>query len=388
MFTYPKVLIPKNIKDVKTSLPRVTGEPIQPKNLRQKQQSADIYIYVSILLIIVIAIIGETLIHIPSFVILLSVIYFMRHLKIKDFNSSEQQKYNIEQKKYEKDLSEYYSREREAQNNPIIIKNHRKELLGVILKKTKKTNCTIVPQNGISESYFENYLKKYFKDRIFTNLGISESNFNTPPYQPDFTYICPETNLHIDIEIDEIYILKTGEPIHYRIDSYTRDDKRNNYFLNNNWVVIRFSEEQVIKYPDECCKVVAQTIFEVLNEPINNKLYSIGSLAKSKQWTKDEAKEMYRNNFRNNLLYEANLISSKTNYAYQTVNTNKSYFETSDPKKSNSYNKQSTPINTEEKKTKYIPPVVISRRPLTVKEIEEILKNPDNHSNLFPSMRR
>ena len=34
-------------------------------------------------------------------------------------------------------------------------------------------------------------------------------------YYPDFTFICDETRLHIDIEIDEPYSLPDKKPIHY-----------------------------------------------------------------------------------------------------------------------------------------------------------------------------
>lgn len=45
-----------------------------------------------------------------------------------------------------------------------------------------------------------------------------------------------------------------------------KDSKRNNFFINKGWLVIRFSEEQVVRHPHSCCKTVAQAIALVLGD--------------------------------------------------------------------------------------------------------------------------
>lgn len=69
------------------------------------------------------------------------------------------------------------------------------------------------------------------------------------------------SSLSIDIEIDEPYVGNTKAP-HHCIDQ-GKDDIRNEFFTNGNWVVIRFSEKQVVKYPRSCCKVIASVVARV-----------------------------------------------------------------------------------------------------------------------------
>ena len=45
-----------------------------------------------------------------------------------------------------------------------------------------------------------------------------------------------------------------------------KDNQRNQFFLEKNWVVIRFSELQVVKYPDSCCKAIARIISQITGD--------------------------------------------------------------------------------------------------------------------------
>lgn len=36
--------------------------------------------------------------------------------------------------------------------------------------------------------------------------------------------------------------------------------------LERNWVVIRFYELQIVKYPECCCKAIARVIFEMTGD--------------------------------------------------------------------------------------------------------------------------
>ena len=75
---------------------------------------------------------------------------------------------------------------------------------------------------------------------------------NQRAFVPDAAYVNRSTGLCIDIEIDEPYSLPDKKPIHY-IGS---DEYRNSFFSENGWFVIRFAEEQVAKYPEDCVKYV------------------------------------------------------------------------------------------------------------------------------------
>jgi len=110
-------------------------------------------------------------------------------------------------------------------------------------------------------------------------------------YYPDFTYICELTNLHIDIEIDEPYSFTDKTPIHY-IGS--RDESRNEYFLSYNWVVIRFSEKQIIQEADNCIELIKNVVDSILKKQllINNPVQL------QNRWSYEEALLMAANNER------------------------------------------------------------------------------------------
>ena len=110
-------------------------------------------------------------------------------------------------------------------------------------------------------------------------------------YTPDFAYIDERLNLHIDIEIDEPYVYHSGKPTHYLYAG--KDRKRNDFFNDRGWIVIRFSEEQVARYPHSCCKTIARQIAEITRETsILNRFDNISDLQQQRQWTEAEAREM------------------------------------------------------------------------------------------------
>ena len=80
-------------------------------------------------------------------------------------------------------------------------------------------------------------------------------------YTPDFAYIDEKTNLHIDIEIDEPYGYKSKKPLHY--SGLEKEKIRDEFFLDCLWIVIRFSEEQIVKYPQSCCQEIAKVINQI-----------------------------------------------------------------------------------------------------------------------------
>lgn len=99
-------------------------------------------------------------------------------------------------------------------------------------------------RKGTSEAYFAEKLIAEFGDAIKVDQ-VTEDGI----YFPDFIYECPDTGLLIDIEIDEPYTLNERKPIHY---VGCGDENRNEYFVSNNWCVIRFNERQIVKHADAC----------------------------------------------------------------------------------------------------------------------------------------
>lgn len=149
-------------------------------------------------------------------------------------------------------------------------------------------------QEGYREPELRNRLKKYFPGKIHSNLRLNIPNYPYP-YSPDIAYIDDSNNLHIDIEVDEPYVYRTKEP-HHCIGT---DDRRNDFFLERLWIVIRFTEEQVVCHTDSCCKVVAQTIANITgDESVLRQFRTVADLPTKPGWTEDEAIRMADNDFR------------------------------------------------------------------------------------------
>jgi len=105
---------------------------------------------------------------------------------------------------------------------------------------------------GRSEIYFLKFLKAFFADHVSNELHFVLGKWL--PKVPDFTLAYNEEKIYIDIEIDEPYSLTNDSLFHH--DGI--DSDRNFTFIHNNWFVIRFTEEQVIKYPNDCCLFIQQ----------------------------------------------------------------------------------------------------------------------------------
>ena len=131
--------------------------------------------------------------------------------------------------------------------------------------------------------------------KSFQQIEIPDFDY---PYTPDFAYI--NGSLYIDIEIDEPYVYKSKQPYHCLYDS--KESNRNGFFLSRNWLVIRFAEEQVCRYPESCCKVVAQVISNMTGEPIPSALRNAKDLPEVKRWTTSEAQQMADTNYRDTYL--------------------------------------------------------------------------------------
>jgi hypothetical protein len=153
---------------------------------------------------------------------------------------------------------------------------------------------------GASEREFEKYLRKYFPtQRMKTKLTLKIPDFPYP-YTPDFSYIDPFSQLHIDIEIDEPYTYYDGKPTHYLYSD--SDNRRNNYFLARGWVVIRFAEEQIVRYPDECCKFIAEVIHTLGDDSFVAKFSGVRDVRQIGQWTEMEAIQMAKEKSREKYL--------------------------------------------------------------------------------------
>lgn len=115
-----------------------------------------------------------------------------------------------------------------------------------------------LPKSGLSEGYLfymfvhsYPHLAEFFHQnkRVF----FKESDKN---YYPDIAFIDKRYFLYIDIEIDERYTLNDKESIH----GTQQDEYRNQQFSSNGWIVVRFTENQVLSDPIGCMRTVVNIV--------------------------------------------------------------------------------------------------------------------------------
>jgi hypothetical protein len=208
---------------------------------------------------------------------------------------------------YDYRVKEYERMYRQAKNPNTI--------LAFKLKRIQET-CTNITHNlssssssiGASEIDFLQFLrsncpinirKAFSRGKSYTfNFSKRENN-----YSPDIVYTDESFSFKIDIEIDEPYIGITGVPIHF-IDNtgISQDDGRGEIFSTQHWTTIRFSEEQVVRFPHLCANYILEVIKNIhtlnLSSPVT-------SLPIHRRWTYSEAAGMAYNKTREAYLGKA-----------------------------------------------------------------------------------
>jgi len=174
-----------------------------------------------------------------------------------------------------------------------------KTLRGLLRDRVQPLGISTAKQ-GISERKFGEYLQVYYENVMQGAEFETGKKWN---YSADFLIWHPASGLGMDIEIDEPYVLLTKEPTHC-LDR-GGDRRRNQFFLQRGWIVVRFTERQVVEAPLSCCKAIAQVIAEVTGDRHYWKqLESVANLLPQRPWTVTEAKRMARNNYRLSYLKE------------------------------------------------------------------------------------
>ncbi|WP_298954592.1 hypothetical protein [uncultured Nonlabens sp.] len=160
-----------------------------------------------------------------------------------------------------------------------------------------------IKRRGYTEEKFQNLLREELptKVKIYGNLSIATSN-KTFPYEPDIALIVKSwRNIRIDIEIDEPYNGYTRELTHVGKNDTRRDD----YFNRRGWVVLRFTEKQIHKFPQTCIDLIKEILANLDNYNFKYTDYDIVDLKKSifeEIWNGAKASEWEINKYRESYL--------------------------------------------------------------------------------------
>ncbi|MCU0546508.1 MAG: hypothetical protein MUE44_30810 [Oscillatoriaceae cyanobacterium Prado104] len=313
MNQYPIILIPDPIVQAMNAVPLALNftepKPLPPS---YKPQPIDVlrFFYKAIPIIIPFA--SITLIASRSIVITCYI--SVGGIFITAVNFWQQQMYYLRQlDRYEQEMRDYKSnlegwKKRETQHKrqiaasqkPEKIKQYRYQIVKDIIIKTAPPEGRIV--STISqwiESKFYKILQQVFRDRIYSQLILQKSQ-SYQPYCIEISYFDKTTNLRIDIIIDTPYRDEIGEPENYEV--LIQDNQRHQLFLEKGWIVVRFAEEQVVRWPQSCCRVIAEVINQIIGQPIPDTLTTVETLQPIQQWNEIEARQMAQVRYRDNYL--------------------------------------------------------------------------------------
>lgn len=200
----------------------------------------------------------------------------------------------------------------------------RKKLLSLRLNEASKPTLyrgTPPITQGISEQYLEYYLQGMYGEKLLprnTTVTYNKEEVQRP-YIPDFVLCFEDDSIIIDVEIDEPYVASSHEPIHYLKDlnekkrRYSRnfvdtdfrhvDELRDAFFLEKGWIVIRFTEKQVIYQPWICLGLIDLVVDYLKQVPAGSEYPTSDVVIESeKMWTQWAAVRMASENYRNSYL--------------------------------------------------------------------------------------
>lgn len=152
-------------------------------------------------------------------------------------------------------------------------------------------------KKGVTEDFYYKFLVAYSHYKVYKSIKFSF-------YYPDLILL--KNNLVIAIEIDEPYSFDSKEPIHYE-DS---DKARDNYFVNSGFILIRFTENQILTHPEECLELINEIVEYCLSLKKYSKTSTYAQI-EEKVLTYEEAFDLAYNNSRNGIPVKIQRLKNK-----------------------------------------------------------------------------
>lgn len=313
-FTYPEIFIPDGVKVIQQGMP--SSKFVAPtKPIYKSPVNRGLFVFWIVILVVVVGMVAEGD-NISGNLLIAAIMFIfgttLINLNFRRKKKNSEQDYQEQIKRYEQDFDRFLEKQKVEFGE-----QHIREWRTQKIKDFFKGSIVFYEANkkapkGKAEDYFHKHLIDFFgNEKIITDVEVGDFD---RPYKPDFVYYDKNNGLKIDIEVDELYSFFSKDPIHY----YYLDDKRNQYFTSKRWCVIRFSEEQVINYPERCCKVIHQELKKLnLHNPfLSQKFQYTADLPPYNKWEKEEAEKLMKQNFREFILddrFFKNFEKQKTN---------------------------------------------------------------------------
>lgn len=283
--------------------PEPPSKPLFNKDLNENILNWPLYIVALCILLLVGSFMSDntesvSVILIITFVCIIIVVFYNKEQKnIDNLNEIIKKNHNQEIKNFEQKLIDYEHFVLNFNNYYKTSQEVRKTILLDLMKYSNPPEPYVNNyKKGASERIFKHFLMYYFKDLILTDhIPVNYTKSKKKLFLPDFVLFIQELNIAIDVEIDEPYVESTNEPIHF----FDCDEKRDNIFQSFDWIVVRFTEKQVISNPIGCCIILAETINNIypnffIIEGISDKF----NLIEEDFWTEEEAVYLASINYR------------------------------------------------------------------------------------------
>lgn len=215
----------------------------------------------------------------------------MKRKEMERFNKA-LDNYPNEIKKYEVKLEQFDQLMQDRQT--ILLCDHRafysSVLMSHFIQSGKFSKAVFPPQKGRSENMLFTSLKQLNPSHVHIDTTISG-------YFPDIV-VSTQNNVFIDVEVDEPYEIGTKKEIHF---IGGEDDFRNTVLSLKEWFIIRFSERQVMTNCSSCSQIIEKIVAIIERGDIYalEDLITIRNKIKEKKWTKEEAKMMAKDDYRN-----------------------------------------------------------------------------------------
>lgn len=189
-----------------------------------------------------------------------------------------------------------------------------------------------IKKRGASEFKLEDCIRLHLSDtqiQLFPECFMMRGS-GIAPYEPDLTLQDEKSLLHngklfnlfIDLEIDEPYDFINLKPMHCKGDDIARDK----YFNKYGWIVIRFSEKQVITNTNGCVLHIAKVIRSIAPEifSIPSSLNNVIPLETENFWNMHTAQVWAKSSYRQTYLtnYSAIPQQMEVEFGYENLKLN------------------------------------------------------------------
>lgn len=232
-------------------------------------------------------------------------------------------KYSFFLKSYQSKLEEYKKQVKrtEAKNTRLKLELLQDKFNRFCSGNDDLELINFINKRGVSEAVFKEELMKEFGDDLYTNKCFD----GLLGYPDSLLFKKIRNNQYIiDIEIDEPYIAENGYMNHFIVhaswgSTFHLNSQRDEMFNKNGILVLRFAEEQVVKYPKECIEFIKILFSSIENLTFPEKEINFNDLPKINCWTEQEALEMSNQDYRNTYLKNISIPTAKTRGMYYKV---------------------------------------------------------------------